>query len=427
MNSVPVTEDMVALVERHGEWREKTAISLLTSARGELRRRGTFTPEALSPEVTIALQRTKWKVGKEKLLYWGTSYGTVLGQLFAHLHPERVSRVLLDAVVDTDVYLNSKWDAHLEQADDVLEFFFDLCSRSSACAFREGDAKTTRDRFNKLLESLTKEPVSVASSRKPLISADSITSSDLMRLVRDAIYYPLRMFSYLDSILVDLERGNGTTLAARKQSDFSSHEQPQERCGSDTAFSPECHNPAEIEIEAVASIMCSDNRVIDSMSDQGFFAYMETLQTRSHYMGWYWAECQMLCRAWSVKSRWHVDGPLHANTAEPILFVGNSVDPVTPLRSAMKASKQFPGSGVLHQDSVGHTLLSSPSLCTAKKVRAYFQHGSLPSPSVKCEVDMLPFSGEVSIKDVEGSLSSSDKTLLMDLRRLVSRHDGLYH
>jgi pimeloyl-ACP methyl ester carboxylesterase len=44
------------------------------------------------------------KVGREKLLYHGVSYGTVLGQLFAHLHPDRVSRIVLDAVVDADVY-----------------------------------------------------------------------------------------------------------------------------------------------------------------------------------------------------------------------------------------------------------------------------------------------------------------------------------
>jgi hypothetical protein len=37
MNSAPVAEDMLSIVERHGEWREKTARSLLKLPTKELR------------------------------------------------------------------------------------------------------------------------------------------------------------------------------------------------------------------------------------------------------------------------------------------------------------------------------------------------------------------------------------------------------
>lgn len=36
------------------------------------------------------------KTGNEKLRYWGFSYGTVLGGVFAGLYPERVERLVSD-------------------------------------------------------------------------------------------------------------------------------------------------------------------------------------------------------------------------------------------------------------------------------------------------------------------------------------------
>ncbi|KAJ6604895.1 Alpha/Beta hydrolase protein [Mycena sp. CBHHK59/15] len=67
-----------------------------------------------------------------------------------------------------------------------------------------------------------------------------------------------------------------------------------------------------------------------------------------------------------------------ANTSTPLLIVGNTADPVTPLAGAIKTSKAFPGSVVLTQDSPGHTSTIAASLCTYGYFRQYFVNGTLP-------------------------------------------------
>jgi pimeloyl-ACP methyl ester carboxylesterase len=84
-----VVEDMVAITEALGEWRETETQKLIE----------------IGYSVTEETKaRRKWDKGNEKLLYWGFSYGTVLGATFAAMHPKRLGRLALDGVVDTDDY-----------------------------------------------------------------------------------------------------------------------------------------------------------------------------------------------------------------------------------------------------------------------------------------------------------------------------------
>lgn len=72
MNTSPVVADMVEVIERHGQWREKQAIASMGNSSSNYVR-----------------GRTKWQIGEENLLYWGLSYGTVLGANFATMQPPK--------------------------------------------------------------------------------------------------------------------------------------------------------------------------------------------------------------------------------------------------------------------------------------------------------------------------------------------------
>jgi len=68
------------------------------------------------------------------------------------------------------------------------------------------------------------------------------------------------------------------------------------------------------------------------------------------------------------------------NTSFPILFLSNTLDPVTPLKAAVKMALNFASAGLLEQKSAGHCTVSSASRCTARVLQDYINHGKVPPP-----------------------------------------------
>ena len=74
VGTTSVVRDMVEIVEKHGEWRDRIAEKTLTrrSGKGE---------HITTAERGAIRERTMHHKGQEKLQYWGFSYGTIVGQV----------------------------------------------------------------------------------------------------------------------------------------------------------------------------------------------------------------------------------------------------------------------------------------------------------------------------------------------------------
>lgn len=66
-------------------------------------------------------------------------------------------------------------------------------------------------------------------------------------------------------------------------------------------------------------------------------------------------------------------------------------------------------------DSHQHCSISSPSLCTAKNIRAYFQTGELPVVGTVCEPEQRPFEN-MTADATNVELSMADAKLLHALK-----------
>ncbi|KAJ5632024.1 TAP-like protein-domain-containing protein [Penicillium lividum] len=359
MNTPPVVADMVELIERHGEWREKESTRCLdTGVKSEVQAQNT--------------RRYKWQKGEEKLLYWGFSYGSVLGATFAALQPHRIHRLVVDGVCDSDDYYDGNWLANLQDADSALEKFFDYCHEAGpkSCPFALDSLRTTRERFYDILADLSVNPVAVPGSKTR--GPDIVTYSDVRGIIIMALYSPLAKFPILAQLLTDLSHRNGSSFADLKvQTRKAVHD--------------------EGNFEALPGILCTDAKDMHGIAKHEYKKYWQTLQNQSHALGDEWSAIRMSCPHWHIRPEWPFNGSFVQNTSHPLLFIGNSYDPVTPFRNAVKMSSGFSGAGVLQQNSVGHCSLAASSECTTKLVRKYFQTGELPPPGTICEIDARPF------------------------------------
>ncbi|KAF2766894.1 hypothetical protein EJ03DRAFT_344858 [Teratosphaeria nubilosa] len=384
-DTASVAADMVTLVEKHGEWRQKEVQGLqdlvATNFRSHSRSLDGAAPAHWSRQED-----------QEKLQYWGFSYGTLLGSTFAAKYPERVERMVLDGVVEMEDYYQGPWEQNLADTDKILARFFDTCAAAGheRCSFwREGGPTVLRKLHNKLLHDIKNDPLALpgTATRGPEV----ITWSDLKLIVKDALYQPLHGFPVLAEMLDDMTNGNGSKVADFKYNSRKSVCGTAKQCSD--PFSQKCVLPGWSPYDALPAVLCTDAKGSNAFTEDSFRTYWRRLQNKSEAMGDYWAATLLTCAGWKAESKHPFTGLFGGNTSHPILFIGNTLDPVTPFGSAEKMAERFEGSGLLRQDSEGHCSFTEPSICTARAVREYFQTGGLPEEGTVCEADAVPFFG----------------------------------
>ncbi|KAJ6544306.1 TAP-like protein-domain-containing protein [Mycena capillaripes] len=349
----------------------------------------------------------------EKLQYWGFSYGSVLGATFASMFPDNVGRLVIDGVADSENYFATEWSNNLLDADNVWMSFVRGCVAAGpkGCAFFAPTATELQENVDKIYASLRARPVPVRTN-----TSFGVVDYSLLRFtIFQSLYSPFAQFPKLAEALADLSVGNGTAL-------FKMSEAPPFLCGCD---------PSEYRFESVReaeyAVLCNDGKRI-SREYKDILAHYQNMSETSEWADM-WEPIRMACMAWPDFPKTNFQGPFVANTSFPILLVGNTADPVTPLWAAKKMSKGFAGSVVLTQDSAGHCSISAPSLCTQNHIRQYFLKGTLPEPGTVCAVNGSPFpTDEVeAVGDAHAqavlSLSTEDRNLLEAVRELAMTFD----
>lgn len=383
LNTPLVARDMLTIIERHGEWREKEAhkVAKVHACHG-------------ADDASTMFQRTRWRRGEEPLLYWGRSYGTLLGTTFASLYPDRVTRAVLDGVVDMIKYYQGIGPNPINDADAIFERFGQYCNQAGpdSCPFYiDGGAEAIKEAYWDLEQQILNFsfPVMASANRGPEV----VTWTDIKAIQRVAIYQPLLAFPILADRMSELAKGNAVPMADFKHgSHFGAC--PSNECSRAGPWSPACATSQDNMLYAMSGIMCSDAEFMTTLNQQQFQANWASLISDSGSLGDYWAQLHLSCVGWKAKpkypfkGKYHrerfdfsltVSGPWGTTTAHPMLFVSNTLDPVTPLYrylplpfkiitsahsiSAKHMTQLFPGSGLLQQESEGVRCPHNLCLC----------------------------------------------------------------
>ncbi|MCJ1448138.1 MAG: hypothetical protein MMC23_008652 [Stictis urceolatum] len=257
------------------------------------------------------------------LNYYGISYGSFLGQTFASMFPDRVGNLVIDGIVSPTGYLANYANASINHLDCIFAAFFIYCHEAgeSLCPYYTGS--TPKDIFERFNHSFAQLDARKAQAE----NWSNATEIELALLtlkveVLGAAYRPLSTFGQLAGVLLGLE----TALATNDISTWI--KLTQLITGDPTPVGNE--NP-----EWTLGVICSDqDNKLYNKSLKDLQPIIEGLEAQSIF-GEIWIKSALGCPGWSIKAKEIFTGPFSGDTATPILFVSNSLDPVTPIEESV--------------------------------------------------------------------------------------------
>ncbi|WP_103348284.1 alpha/beta hydrolase [Amycolatopsis sp. CA-128772] len=286
-------------------------------------------------------------LGEPKLTYYGVSYGTLMGQQYAELFPDKVRALVLDSNMDHSQY--TAWEfLHSETQSVQAEFreFAAWCDRTPSCALHGRDVSAlTRELQDKAARGELKDPH----------SGEAITPLDLASIIQGSFYGPGwdRLATVLESFV------DGTAAAAAKLRD-------------------------DIPVNTVfQSVFCDDWRLpVHSFAEletdrRAAAAFAPDVKVNS--LGW---RAVTGCIGWPNATS-NPQHPLRVHGAPPLLMLSSRHDPATPYAWSQTAARQS-GSTLLTYDGWGHGAYFKHSSCVTQATDDYLITGKLPARGTHC-------------------------------------------
>ncbi|KAB5576619.1 hypothetical protein GE09DRAFT_627797 [Coniochaeta sp. 2T2.1] len=393
-----VAQDMLTIVQAWDRWTSGLSRSPPEAKLGVQEHEEVSSTNG--PTAELGQRRPQPPSTRGRLVYWGFSYGTILGATFATMFPEHVGRMVLDGVVNSDEwYFENSWINAVQDMDKVIDRFQLYCfqARERCHLYREGDKLgDLQQRFDSVLKSLADQPrVYAIKGTMPLY----VTFSTVKALLFSATYVPA-VFPLVAMVTDALYRGQ----------DLSTFLPPID-------LSPLCDSKARDMVikpldDGGTAVLCSDQRFKLNVTRAGLEKELQKMTDVSSF-GDVAFTIASRCVGWDID---HVDPPSMdwkrfpmkdrdpVNTSFPILFVSNSRDPVTPLRSGLAQSRKFLDAGFIEQRGEGHCSSSMVSLCTMQKIQAYFSKGIVPDKprfDDSASLERGGFAGNWTVCDVD--------------------------
>ncbi|MFM9366898.1 alpha/beta hydrolase [Streptomyces sp. Da 82-17] len=290
-------------------------------------------------------------LGDEKLHYFGFSYGTELGGVYAHLFPEKVGRIVLDGVVDP----SADTVGHAKNQTTGFQRALENYLKSTGADPKQG----TRD-LVALLKRVDARPLPAGGGRK-------LTEGHALTGILASLYSELSWPS-LTAALDDARAGRGGKL-------LSLADQYNDRDPSGS-YGTQSH--------AQRAISCADAKKRPTAREARAVLpeFRRISPVFGEFLGW---DTAGWCHDWPVPGA-HDTPEVSAPGADPILVVGTTGDSATPIEGAERMVEELgPGVGVqLTYRGERHTAYGGGSRCVTSTVDGYLLDGKVPEHGRTC-------------------------------------------
>ncbi|GIJ14265.1 alpha/beta hydrolase [Micromonospora gifhornensis] len=327
-------------------------------------------------------------VGDKKLTYLGWSYGSILGQHYANMFPDRVRAVAIDGVLDATAWVGGgnygdvDQESRMRSAQGAYKALSEILKRcrtvgADLCPLAPGDPAA---KFELAMQRLKAGSVVI---EVPYLGPRTFTYTSFISTVLRLLYYPWNDGDIVWLTAEVLRLTDPTASAADR-------EQARAALGRWLAQARFDDIPYDNMMEAFLGVNCVDANHPTAVAS--WPARAARADKRDPYFGrlWTWASAPCARGSWTVRDEDRFTGPFNRRTANPVLVVGNYWDPSTNYNGAVSASKLLPNSRLLSSDSWGHTAYGT-SACVTDAMDAYLLRVTLPRKGTVCKGDIQPF------------------------------------
>ena len=324
-------------------------------ARGCYQREASIVPYINTFNTARDMDQIRQALGLSTIDYYGISYGTVLGSVYADLFPHRVGVMVLDGAVDVNASLTQQAVQEASAIEQSLVHVLTTCSSQSTCPLGADPSSF----FRSLASSLSRHPLPAPGNG----DAYPITVGDLDTATLLSLSVPQFTSSFF-AALAAANQGNGVPLRSLAL-----------QLATDIDGAP--------LVDALWAITCNDAATHPGPIAAGDLA--RSLNARYPLVGAYAVNYTMGgCVSWPSPRQPVVD--LHPKGTPPILVIGNTGDPNTPVINAKHLATIFPTASMVTWRGWGHTWLLSGSAdaCMQGLVTTYLSGGGLPPSGTVC-------------------------------------------
>jgi len=245
-------------------------------------------------------------VGDERLNYLGYSYGTRIGALYADEFPERVGRLVLDGAFDPSVTIVEAARAQAKGIEVALHDYAAACLARSGCPFAGArSAEAGVERIDGLLKRVEAKPIRAEDGRM-------LYDSTLFTAIVATLYSP-SLWPELDTILAQVSEGDAERAFA-----LADHYNDRVKGVYQTNL-----------MEAFTAINCVDYPREGAGFDEMRAEAAETIRM-APIAGRFQSYGEISCAKWPVPAV-DVAHRVTGAGADPILVIGTTGDPATPI------------------------------------------------------------------------------------------------
>jgi pimeloyl-ACP methyl ester carboxylesterase len=264
-------------------------------------------------------------LGEDKISYFGFSYGSELGATWATLFPDTVRAAVLDGAADPNEDLDQGQISQMKGFEASLDTFLEQCSGDTSCAFHnDGDAEGA---FDKLMASIDATPLPALKGRPDLTLGAALSG------VSEAMYSDTD-WPTLAKALHDAQGGDGSGLMELY----------------DQYFQRQSDGSYDNSLEAFNVISCMDSAdrpTVDEEDATAAQVHEVAPRLSPGTVGSYF------CTFYPTSDDPRVK--ITGAGAGPILVVGTTGDPATPLDSTRNMAKALEQGVLIVVDANQHT------------------------------------------------------------------------